>query len=68
MAYDLTKLVKVSALQQLAIKIRDLYYNRTEIDTKLNDCVKTVTVGQETLSPTDNNIKLPDIAVTWTVL
>jgi len=35
MAYDLTKLVKVSALKQLAERIKLHYYNKYEIDTKL---------------------------------
>ena len=61
MAYDLTKLVKVSALQQLAQKIKDLFYDKTETDTKLEDYVKTITVGQQILEPTNQNIVIPTI-------
>ena len=61
MAYDLTKLVKVSALQQLAQKIKDMFYDKTETDEKLEDYVKTITIGQQVLEPINQNIVIPAI-------
>lgn len=59
MAYDLTKLVKVSALQQLAQKVKDNFYDKTEIEQMLAELVKTITVGNTVYEANDQNITLP---------
>lgn len=61
MAYDLTKLVKVSALQQLAQKVKDNFYDKTEIEQMLAELVKTITVGNTVYEANDQNITLPTI-------
>lgn len=37
MSYDLTKLIKVEGLQQLANRIKNLFYDKDEIDTKFDN-------------------------------
>lgn len=53
MAYDLTKLVKVSALQQLAEKIKELYYDKEEVDDKLEEFIKNIKLNDALLEKID---------------
>ena len=58
MAYDLTKLVKVSALQQLAEKIKELYYDKEEVDDKLEEFIKNIKLNDALLEKIDQEISI----------
>lgn len=58
MAYDLTKLVKVSALKQLAERIKLHYYNKYEIDTKLQEFIKQIELNNEILEAIDQVVSI----------
>lgn len=58
MAYDLSKLVRVSALQQLAQKVKENYYNKDEIDDMLEDFIKNVKFNDDILEKINQQVEI----------
>lgn len=53
------KLVTLTALEQLATRIKNEFYDKDQINEKLSSYIKTITLGGTTYTPTNQNITLP---------